>query len=188
LLRGTLRALGSRFPGLRRYSGRLGLGRLAAPASTREQIRLDGDIVIEIDLSVPIFRYIYYHHDLSKTPEAELIRRLINSGDTFVDVGAHIGYWTLLAAKYAAHVLAFEPSSATFAYLQRNLDLNPGLACKIAAHPIALSDRSDQDRLYRPISHPDEASLRPLDAPDVVVELVQTDTLDHMVSDVRCPL
>lgn len=179
ILRHSLRAAGRRFPQLRRYSGKLGIGRLVAPSSTREQMRLDGDITIELDLSVPIFRYLYFHHDLSSAPELLLSRRLLTRQESVVDVGAHIGYFALVAAKYGGRVTAFEPSRQTFEYMQRNLQLNPTLAGKITCHKIGLSDQAGELPFYRSESQPDTASLHPLDSTDTVVESVQVDTLDH---------
>jgi FkbM family methyltransferase len=45
--------------------------------------------------------------------------------DTFVDVGANVGAYTILAAKnVGADVVSFEPIPSTFQRLQRNVDAN----------------------------------------------------------------
>ena len=52
---------------------------------------------------------------------------LLEPGDHVVDVGAYIGYYTLLAARRvgsSGHVWAFEPFPETFALLERNLVVN----------------------------------------------------------------
>ena len=59
--------------------------------------------------------------------ETRLVRRLLRHGDTFVDVGANIGWFTLVAARcvgQGGRVIAFEPSSPVFAQLERNVALN----------------------------------------------------------------
>lgn len=49
----------------------------------------------------------------------------LRPGDTFVDVGANIGTYTILAAKNAgAHVISFEPIPSTFEKLRRNVTAN----------------------------------------------------------------
>jgi FkbM family methyltransferase len=51
----------------------------------------------------------------------------LGPGDVCVDVGAHAGYYTLLASKLVGgqgHVYAFEPSPANYRVLRRNLALN----------------------------------------------------------------
>jgi FkbM family methyltransferase len=54
-------------------------------------------------------------------------RRLVASGDIVYDIGAHIGYATLLFSALCGsggHVFAFEPSATSFRRLQRNVELN----------------------------------------------------------------
>ena len=50
----------------------------------------------------------------------------IKENDTVVDIGAHIGYFTIYAAKKANHgrVLSFEPSQESFSVLEKNLKIN----------------------------------------------------------------
>lgn len=53
--------------------------------------------------------------------------RLLAPGDVCIDVGAHVGYYTLLASRLVGprgHVYAIEPASTTYAELRRNLELN----------------------------------------------------------------
>jgi FkbM family methyltransferase len=56
-----------------------------------------------------------------------VLRRLILRGTTFIDVGANIGIYTLLASRWVGdtgHVYSFEPSSRELAVLRRNVELN----------------------------------------------------------------
>jgi FkbM family methyltransferase len=56
-----------------------------------------------------------------------LVQRLLKPGMTFVDVGANIGYYTLLAAKQVGHtgkVYAFEPEPLNFELLRKNVIVN----------------------------------------------------------------
>lgn len=59
--------------------------------------------------------------------ESLFMRRLLKPGNVFVDVGANIGWHSLLAADLvgqSGQVLAFEPTSITYDRLQKNIDLN----------------------------------------------------------------
>jgi len=61
-----------------------------------------------------------------KTQTEQLLEQL-SPGDTFVDVGANIGYYTVLAARKVGpqgRVFAFEPDPESFALLQRNVERN----------------------------------------------------------------
>lgn len=57
----------------------------------------------------------------------DFVLRSLKRGDVFVDVGAHAGYYTLVASRAVGdpgHVYAFEPEPRNHAFLQRNLELN----------------------------------------------------------------
>lgn len=59
--------------------------------------------------------------------ETGLLRSLTPAGGVFLDVGANIGYFTLLASRWvgsAGLVYALEPVRATYARLMRNVALN----------------------------------------------------------------
>jgi FkbM family methyltransferase len=54
-------------------------------------------------------------------------RSRLRAGDVCIDVGAHIGYYTLLASKLVGaggHVYSFEPSPGVYRTLRTNLTLN----------------------------------------------------------------
>lgn len=60
----------------------------------------------------------------------EIFRACVRPGSTFVDIGANVGYHTLLAAQLvgtAGQVIAIEPSPNTLRRLRRNIASNPAL-------------------------------------------------------------
>jgi FkbM family methyltransferase len=82
-------------------------------------------------------------------PELEYLNSLLFPGATFVDVGANLGIYTLVASRivgHLGHVISFEPSVQSFPLLQTNIALN-GLT-NVSAFPIALSERAGKVRLY----------------------------------------
>ena len=57
--------------------------------------------------------------------ETSLILELLQPGDTFLDVGANIGYFSILAAAAvgdAGHVIAYEPDPENYRLLQTNVE------------------------------------------------------------------
>lgn len=81
---------------------------------------------------------------------SRVIQQNLQGGDVFVDIGANIGYDTLLASTRvgtAGRVVAIEASPRTFALLQRNLALNPA-ATNVRAVNVAVSDRPGRLDLY----------------------------------------
>jgi len=80
--------------------------------------------------------------------EQDFLRRFLRSGDIFVDVGANIGLFTLLAGHLvgpSGRVLAFEPCSSTFNRLLRNVRRN-GMS-HISCYRLALSNTVGVARL-----------------------------------------
>lgn len=60
-------------------------------------------------------------------PESVISQRYVKKGDVAVDVGAHIGYWTLIMSQWVGpdgHVVAFEPETKNFQYLSKNVVYN----------------------------------------------------------------
>jgi len=57
----------------------------------------------------------------------KLFKRIVREGMTVVDLGAHIGYYTLLAAKLVGKngkVFAFEPAPTNYSLLVKNIEAN----------------------------------------------------------------
>jgi FkbM family methyltransferase len=66
------------------------------------------------------------------------VLHVLRPGDLFVDVGANVGSYTVLAAAVAgADVIAFEPDPDTARYLRRNVAIN-NIADRVEIHECAL--------------------------------------------------
>src|SRR5438067_10383948 len=66
-------------------------------------------------------------HHLYETELTNALPGLIGSGMGIVDIGANVGYYTLLSSRLVGptgRVFAFEPAPDVYPYLQRNLALN----------------------------------------------------------------
>ena len=86
----------------------------------------------------------------------------LRPGDVFVDVGANIGYFSLLAARRvgpAGRVVAIEPAPPTFAKLTANLELNPGAPVR----PVRAAVAADRGTIafYRAERNDAESSTLP---------------------------
>jgi FkbM family methyltransferase len=62
---------------------------------------------------------------------------LLTPNDVVYDIGAHVGYYSLIAAKAGAQVFAFEPLPRNLAYLDRHIAINQAAVRVIRA---AVSD------------------------------------------------
>ena len=89
--------------------------------------------------------------------QTRLIASMLSEGMVFVDVGAHIGLYTLLAASRVGargRVYAFEPAPENFRVLQHNIAQN-GFT-NVAAEPMAVS--RSRGRAAFTLSESDSAS------------------------------
>lgn len=80
-----------------------------------------------------------YYGGTSEPETADFIRCFLKPGMVFVDVGAHLGEYTLLAANLLAssgHVHAFEPNPDVYKILLKNTQMNH---CRnVSVHPEAV--------------------------------------------------
>jgi len=82
------------------------------------------------------------HEGRWEPQETRVLRTALRPGMTFVDVGANLGYYSVLASRLVGprgKVVALEPAPRTYRLLTWNLADN---GCRNAeAHPVALGDR-----------------------------------------------
>jgi FkbM family methyltransferase len=80
------------------------------------------DVILPEEVSTHIWRYGFFEEDV-----CVFLLRSLEPGMVFVDVGAHFGFFTLLASELVreqGRVLALEPIPKTFGQLNRNVSLN----------------------------------------------------------------
>lgn len=106
------------------------------------------------NLSVPLKMHIHGEQDqfvsrriredgIWEPYETSLLLSMLRPGDVFVDVGANIGYFSILAASVVGEggaVFAFEPDPDNFSLLRRNIDLNRQQASIVAVQAALAAD------------------------------------------------
>jgi FkbM family methyltransferase len=105
------------------------------------------------------------------------LERMLRPGQVFYDVGANVGFYTLVASALVGptgHVAAFEPQPRNVEYLRRHIELNRIRNCRVL--PIALGERPGRARFQR-AGHPAMGSLA--SAGELEVEVA---SLDELVS------
>jgi FkbM family methyltransferase len=111
-----------------------------------------------------------------------LIERILKPGDVFIDVGAHVGYFTLLAASRvgpAGRVLSIEPNPIALDQLSQNVERSR-LENVLTAHT-ACGESHDPVRLYlHTESNSSMASLSPENATSGTAVDVSCTPLDDL--------
>jgi FkbM family methyltransferase len=84
---------------------------------------------------------------LHEYPEMAFVLHLLRPGDLFVDVGANVGSYTILAGAAAkTFCVSFEPSPESFEALSRNVELN-GIGERVTLVRAAVGERPGRARL-----------------------------------------
>ncbi len=122
------------------------------------------DFLYKADLGDWLGQYVYLT-GVYEPPTARIIAHLLNKGDTFIDIGANSGFFTLLAARQVGsdgQVLSFEPVPAMSTRLKQNLTLNGFSHVKL--FNVALSDTKGVLTLFEgPEGHKGISSLRKIE-------------------------
>jgi FkbM family methyltransferase len=78
--------------------------------------------------------------------ETKLIKSLVKKDDVCLDIGANIGYFTVLMAKQCKLVYAYEPEPSNYQLLRKNIMLNKTF--NIYVNHVALTENSGQAQLH----------------------------------------
>lgn len=87
--------------------------------------------------------------EISEPLVTELVKNEIKKGDVVLDIGANIGYYTLIFAKLVGEegkVYAFEPDPNTFALLKKNIEVNKYQ--NVILEQKAVSNKTGKIKLY----------------------------------------
>lgn len=152
----------------------------------RMKLHLDRKKYLQATLYECVKKGLCYEPDYSS-----LLMKVLRPADTVIDIGANIGYFSLLASSLVTNsgrVIALEPEQDNFRYLLRNIRLNE--SSNIKALNIAAGDsKKEIDLFIDPLNDgghslcgitPESREL--LGDRDVVLSTVQMDTLDSLLS------
>ena len=160
-------------------------GRLGTGLRTYE---LGKGLRIELDLSInhDAFMYDYLLKFGRYEREVEsILSELVTKSTTFIDVGANIGYFTILCSRLAETVYAFEPVPSVFERLTRNISLNN--FDNVRAFQCAVSKERTRLRIFESkISEGHDSTVRRFEHDkSILVDAVTLDeTVDRSVKDI----
>ncbi len=118
------------------------------------------DSRIKLDLSDHIQRWIYF--GVMEPQETKWVSKWLRPGMTMIDVGANVGYYTLLGASCVGptgKVFAVEPSPYAYSRLTQTVAENA--LSQVVTLPIALGSTPGKATLYTPPPHNHTPSMVP---------------------------
>lgn len=127
-------------------------------------------------------------------PMVQVLTQFLQPGDTFMDIGSHIGYYSLLARQVigtSGRVFAFEPNPATFSVLVLNSLLNNlgnlhAFNCALADQPgIATLHINQTDEGLSSLHKPADSGTSPAEQKSVMVTAMTLDQLYDLYSFTR---
>lgn len=122
--------------------------------------------------------------------ETKLFKKSIKRGMVVLDIGANIGYYTLLAARlvgYEGKVFAFEPDPYNYSLLRNNIEANR--YNNVIPVQKAISNKSGKIKLFLDKSNLGAHSLSQANVPDrgasITVEVI---SLDEFFKNTDCKI
>ena len=143
-------------------------------------------VKVEITLPEDAGWEMLFYRRTFETGTTEAFTHLLRSDDVFLDIGANIGWYTLIASQLATdgEVHAFEPVPFIFDKLQRNWKLNQ-FKNNVHFNNFALGDKEDgkiEIYTFQGLYH-GHSSLSTLDRDDYKASSVHMTTLDRYIID-----
>lgn len=127
--------------------------------SPRSYARI-GDQVLFVNPADPIDTLEAFERDWHEPTLTRLILQTLRPGDTFVDIGANVGYYTVRTAARVGprgKVYAFEPEPTDFSFLKRNVSANR--LSNVVMEQKAVSNRAGSVQLFVSKGFPGDNSI-----------------------------
>jgi FkbM family methyltransferase len=136
--------IGAMRPGRSAILWRIGNKMVRTAFGTRLSTRTRAGIRMVVDVEDLIGKCIY-HFGVWEPAIAAFLQSRLQPGDLFCDIGAHIGFHTLLAAKAVGPggaVVAIEPSANTSRALRLNIALNDAHTVRVVEAAVSDAPRT----------------------------------------------
>lgn len=121
------------------------LGRKMSEIFLPEEVEINVGTYSRMIINPKWDTYYLYGYNKLEVSVSNVINKILNEGDVFIDVGAYIGYYSILARESVGDtgkVIAFEPHPENYKRLLKNIRLNSW--DNVIAENIALSDKKEK--------------------------------------------
>ena len=152
----------------------------------KKRLKSFGDFSLYLDLK----EYTAWSYFFKKQEKEEeiFLRKVIKGTDNILDIGANLGFYSLLFSSLAPNgkIFSFEPSTTNFEKLSENIELNKRINIKI--FKMAISNKIGNSKLYlagkenlNDGGNFIDENKKNYDFKTIEFENVQTDTLDNFL-------
>jgi len=134
------------------------------------------DVAVSASLALGVF----------ENTEIDLFRKCLKRGFSVVDIGANIGYYTVIAAKSVGpegKVFSYEPENINHSFLEKNIKANN--FSNVTALKIGLSDKKGSNKLYLDKNNKGRHTLAYEKNKECLT--IDTDTLDNSLKKYGSP-
>ncbi len=148
-------------------------------------VRTDGGFVLRVPANDLHLMRELLGGTLFEPSVARALELVVRPGDTVVDGGAHVGFFTIVSARRvgpSGWVIAFEPDPDNARHWRRNVELNQ-LRARVVLSEAALGDRTGTATFHRSRSLSTHGSLLSSSTTDGSSDIVQTIALDEYVAE-----
>ena len=134
------------------------------------------------------YKYRAYKYSKYITPELNIINSISDINKVSLDIGANLGFYSLLFSSLAPNgkIFSFEPSTTNFEKLSENIELNKRI--NIKTFKMAISNKIGNSKLYlagkenlNDGGNFIDENKKNYDFKTIEFENVQTDTLDNFL-------
>jgi len=124
-----------------------------------------------------------YYFGLYEFNDMAFTLHFLRNSDSFVDIGANIGSYTILASAHVgASTIAFEPNPQTFNSFKKNILLNR-IESKCEIYQMALGAKKTEVKF----THDSDTTNHVATAKETKTINIQLDTLDEMLANHQVP-
>lgn len=126
------------------------------------EVRIKG-LPLVVDVTDGTGRHPYFYAMPYEKAVTDAILTALKPGDVFIDVGAHLGYFSTLAARIvgpSGRVIAFEPHADARVALSALIERNQ-VAPIVEIVPLALAECDDEVVLHTNDEHPSHSTIEP---------------------------
>jgi len=124
------------------------LSRFSMPNKSIIYSKMKDNYFLKLNLNNPEHKHMYLYSEHDERYERRALLNLIRIDDVVWDIGANIGFYSLLFSKLATKgkVIAFEPSSISRSFLEKSIDKNN--ICNIDVKDFALGSKKESTKIF----------------------------------------